>query len=131
MTELAAPAGPGTPTTSSRSSAASLSCGRSDPDRAALTLRDVARITGLTRAAARRFLLTLVELGYVTTDHRLFSLSPRVLELGYGYLSGLGLTDVATPHMEELVATVRESSSIACSTATTSSTWSGSRPSGS
>ena len=80
---------------------------------AGLTLSDVARITGLTRAAARRFLLTLVELGYVTTDNRLFSLSPRVLELGYGYLSGLGLTDVATPHMEELVATVRESSSIA------------------
>ncbi|MGH8996257.1 MAG: IclR family transcriptional regulator domain-containing protein, partial [Acidimicrobiales bacterium] len=78
-----------------------------------LTLSDVARITGLTRAAARRFLLTLVELGYVTSDNRLFSLSPRVLELGYGYLSGLGLTEVATPHMEELVATVQESSSIA------------------
>ena len=83
------------------------------PDRSSLTLSDVARITGLTRAAARRFLLTLVELGYVTTDNRLFSLSPRVLELGYSYLSGLGLTDIAVPHMEELVASVQESSSIA------------------
>jgi IclR family pca regulon transcriptional regulator len=83
------------------------------PERTGLTLSDVARITGLTRAAARRFLLTLVELGYVTTDDRLFSLSPRVLELGYGYLSGLGLTDIAVPHMEELVASVQESSSIA------------------
>lgn len=83
------------------------------PERTGLTLSDVARITGLTRAAARRFLLTLVDLGYVTTDGRLFSLSPRVLELGYGYLSGLGLTEVATPHLEELVASVRESSSIA------------------
>ena len=78
-----------------------------------LTLSDVARSTGLTRAAARRFLLTLVQLGYVTTDKRLFWLSPRVLELGFGYLSGLGLTDIAVPHMEELVAAVQESSSIA------------------
>ncbi len=83
------------------------------PEHSALTLSDVARITGLTRAAARRFLLTLVELGYVTTDNRLFSLSPKVLELGYSYLSGLGLTDIAVPHMEELVASVQESSSIA------------------
>ncbi|MGH9047405.1 MAG: helix-turn-helix domain-containing protein, partial [Acidimicrobiales bacterium] len=45
------------------------------PDSSALTLSDVARITGLTRAAARRFLLTLVELGYVSTDSRLFSLT--------------------------------------------------------
>lgn len=83
------------------------------PGRSKLTLSDVARITGLTRAAARRFLLTLVELGYVTVDDRLFSLSPRVLELGYSYLSGLGLTEIAVPHMEELVAAVQESSSIA------------------
>ncbi len=83
------------------------------PERSALTLSDVARITGLTRASARRFLLTLVELGYVTTDNRRFSLSPKVLELGYSYLSGLGLTEIAVPHMEELVASVRESSSIA------------------
>ena len=83
------------------------------PGRSELTLSDVARITGLTRAAARRFLLTLVVLGYVTTDNRLFSLSPRVLELGYSYLSGLGLTEIAVPHMEELVAAVQESSSIA------------------
>lgn len=83
------------------------------PDHSELTLSDVARSTGLTRAAARRFLLTLVQLGYVTTDKRLFWLSPRVLELGFGYLSGLGLTDIAVPHMEELVAAVQESSSIA------------------
>jgi IclR family transcriptional regulator, pca regulon regulatory protein len=81
--------------------------------RSALTLSDVARITGLTRASARRFLLTLVELGYVTTDDRRFSLSPKVLELGYSYLSGLGLAEIAIPHMEELVARVQESSSIA------------------
>jgi len=83
------------------------------PERSALTLSDVARITGLTRAAARRFLLTLVELGYVHHYDRLFSLTPRVLELGNSYLSGLGLTDIAVPHMQELVASVQEASSIA------------------
>ncbi len=77
-----------------------------------LTLSDVARSTGLTRAAARRFLLTLADLGYVHTDGRWFSLSPRVLELGYAYLSSLSLPEVAEPHMERLVAEVHESSSV-------------------
>ena len=81
-------------------------------ERPELTLSDVARVTGLTRAAARRFLLTLVDLGYVHSDGRMFSLRPRVLELGYAYLSTLSLTDVASPHMEQLVASLRESSSI-------------------
>lgn len=82
------------------------------PDRERLSLSEVARATGLTRAAARRFLLTLVKLGYVRVDGREFSLRPRVLELGYAYLSGLTLPEVAAPHLRELVARVRESSSI-------------------
>jgi IclR family pca regulon transcriptional regulator len=82
------------------------------PDRERLSLSEVARATGLTRAAARRFLLTLVSLGYVRSDGREFSLRPRVLELGYAYLSGLALPDVAAPHMEEMVARLHESSSI-------------------
>ena len=77
-----------------------------------LTLSDVARSTGLTRAAARRFLLTLADLGYVRTDGRWFSLSPRILELGYAYLSSQSLTEVAEPHLERLVAEVHESSSV-------------------
>ncbi len=77
-----------------------------------LTLSDVAKVTGLTRAAARRFLLTLVDLGYVRTDGKYFSLTARVLELGYAFLSSLSLPEVAEPHMEELVAEVRESSSM-------------------
>jgi IclR family transcriptional regulator, pca regulon regulatory protein len=77
-----------------------------------MTLSDAARATGLTRAAARRFLLTLVDLHYVHTDGRVFWLSPRVLELGHGYLSSLSLPEVAEPHMERLVAQVRESCSI-------------------
>ncbi|MEU7849049.1 IclR family transcriptional regulator [Micromonospora parva] len=83
-----------------------------DGDHPQLTLSEVARRTGLTRAAARRFLLTLVELGYVHTDGRLFSLRARILELGYAYLSSLSLPEVAQRHMEALVARVHESCSV-------------------
>lgn len=83
-----------------------------DAQRPELTLSDVARHCDLTRAAARRFLLTLADLGYVRTDGRLFRLTPRVLELGYAYLSSLSLPEVAAPHLERLVAEVHESSSM-------------------
>jgi IclR family transcriptional regulator, pca regulon regulatory protein len=83
-----------------------------DRSRPELTLSEVAVATGVTRAAARRFLLTLAELGYVRNDGRFFSLSPRVLELGYAYLSSLTLPEVAGPHLEALVAEVGESSSV-------------------
>ncbi|WP_244236196.1 IclR family transcriptional regulator [Micromonospora inaquosa] len=83
-----------------------------DGEHPQLTLSEVARRTGLTRAAARRFLLTLVELGYVHTDGRLFSLRARILELGYAYLSSLSLPEVAQRHMEALVARVHESCSV-------------------
>jgi IclR family transcriptional regulator, pca regulon regulatory protein len=76
------------------------------------TVSEVAARTGLTRATARRFLLTLVELGYMTTDGRTFQLSPRVLGLGYSFLSGLGFPSVALPHLEALVAEVDESSEV-------------------
>lgn len=77
-----------------------------------LTLSDVARATGLTRAAARRFLLTLVDLGYVRTDGKHFSLTARVLDLGYAFLSSQGLAEIAQPHLEQLSAEVGESSSL-------------------
>ena len=76
------------------------------------TLSDVARATDLTRATARRFLLTLVELGYVRTDGSSFWLTPRVLELGYSYLSSLSLPEIAGPHLELLAEKVRESASV-------------------
>jgi IclR family pca regulon transcriptional regulator len=79
----------------------------------ALTLSDVARATGLARAAARRFVLTLVELGYMRAEGRFFRLSPRVLELGRPYLSTLTLPEIAAPHMRDFVAAVQESSSLA------------------
>ena len=83
-----------------------------DGEHRQLTLSEVARRTGLPRAAARRFLLTLVGLGYVRTDGRMFSLRPRVLDLGYAYLSSTSLPEVAQPHLEDLVAQVHESCSV-------------------
>src|ERR1700743_3655986 len=83
-----------------------------DAEHRELGLSEVARITGLSRAAARRFLLTLVSLGYVHQADGRFSLRPRVLELGYAVLSGLTLPEVAQPHMETFCSEVNESSSI-------------------
>jgi IclR family pca regulon transcriptional regulator len=83
-----------------------------DAEHPELTLSDVARAAGLTRASARRFLRTLMELGYVRSNGRLFALRPRVLELGYAYLSSLSLHEVAQPHLERLVSVLRESSSV-------------------
>lgn len=82
------------------------------PDRPRLTLSEVARHTGLTRATARRFLLTLVELGYMSFDGRLFGLRPQVLELGYSYISALSMPEVALPYLEELVTKVSASASL-------------------
>jgi IclR family pca regulon transcriptional regulator len=76
------------------------------------TLSDVARATGLSRAAARRFLLTLERLGYVRLEHGRFALTPQVLELGFAYLSSLTLPEVAHPHLARLVERVHESSSV-------------------
>lgn len=76
-----------------------------------LTLSEVAARTGLSRATARRFLLTLVELGYVASDGRDFRLTPRVLQLGFSYLSGLTLPELAQPHLEELSRRLNESTS--------------------
>ena len=83
-----------------------------DAEHPELTLSEVGRLTGLTRAAARRFLHTLVELGYMRSDGRLFALRPKILELGYAYLSSMSLPEVAMPHLEQLVERVHESSSV-------------------
>ncbi|MCT2588086.1 IclR family transcriptional regulator domain-containing protein [Actinophytocola gossypii] len=83
-----------------------------DHEHPELTLSEVAAVTGVTRAVARRFLLTLADLGYVRNDGRFFSLTAKVLELGYAYLSSLTLPEVAEPHLEALVREVNESSSI-------------------
>jgi IclR family pca regulon transcriptional regulator len=75
------------------------------------TLSDVAARTGLTRAGARRILLTLQTLGYVESDGRLFALTPRILDLGFAYLSSMPMWNVAEPAMDALVEEVKESCS--------------------
>jgi IclR family pca regulon transcriptional regulator len=77
------------------------------------TLTEVAERAGLTRAGARRILLTLQTLGYVRHDGRLFQLTPRMLDLGFAYLSSLPFWNLAEPVMEALVAEVKESCSAA------------------
>ncbi|RMX05880.1 IclR family transcriptional regulator [Corticibacter populi] len=77
------------------------------------TLSEVAARAGLTRAGARRILLTLQTLGYVATDGKLFRLTPRILDLGFAYLSSMPIWNLAEPFIGELVKQVHESSSIA------------------
>ncbi len=76
-----------------------------------MTLSEVAARTGLTRAGARRILLTLAQLGYVTVEGRQFRLSARILDLGFAYLSSMPFWDLAEPIMEALVDEVHESCS--------------------
>jgi len=77
------------------------------------TLTEVAGRSGLSRAGARRILLTLEALGYVRSDGKLFSLTPRILDLGFAYLSSMPIWNLAEPVMETLVAQVKESCSAA------------------
>lgn len=77
------------------------------------TLTEVANAAELTRAGARRILLTLVTLGYVQVEDRYFRLTPKILDLGFAYLSSMPFWNLAEPVMESLVATVHESSSAA------------------
>lgn len=73
-----------------------------DAGHAALTLSQVAARAGLARAVARRLLMTLEYLGYVTRQGRQFSLTPRILELGFSYLSCLPVATLAQPVMEQV-----------------------------
>jgi len=84
-----------------------------DGDHAAMSLAAIATRTGLSRAAVRRLVLTLRHLGYMRAAGRDFTVSPRVLELGFGYLGSLNLTDLAQPLMEDLSRRVDESCSMA------------------
>lgn len=83
-----------------------------DRDNDAMTLSEVSRRSDMTRAAARRYLLTLCELGYVTCDGRYFRLTPRVLELGFAFLTSMHIWERAQPFMEQLTERVNESCSI-------------------
>jgi len=77
------------------------------------TLTEVARHCGLTRAGARRILLTLEALGYVRSEGRMFMLTPRILDLGFAYLSSQPLWHLAEPLMQDLATELNESCSAA------------------
>jgi IclR family pca regulon transcriptional regulator len=77
------------------------------------TLSEVAARSGLTRAGARRILLTLQSLGYVEGDGKQYALTPRILDLGFAYLSSMPMWNRAEPVMEALVEEVKESCSAA------------------
>ncbi|GAB3583023.1 IclR family transcriptional regulator C-terminal domain-containing protein [Amycolatopsis endophytica] len=81
-------------------------------DSPALTASAAAKRTGLDRATARRLLLTLTDLGYVRYDGQAFRLTPRTLDLGYGYLSGLALPEIAHPHLHDLAHRLAETASL-------------------
>jgi len=84
-----------------------------DASRPRLTLSDVAKLTGITRATARRYLRTLTRLNYADFDGRYFSLSPRILRLGYAYLSSAPLSNRLQPFLEKISEETGESSSAA------------------
>jgi IclR family transcriptional regulator, pca regulon regulatory protein len=76
-----------------------------------LTLSEVAERTGLARAVVRRFLYTLAQLGYVTTDGKYFRLTAKILDLGFAYLSSFSLPKIAERFLEEVTHETKESSS--------------------
>jgi IclR family pca regulon transcriptional regulator len=78
-----------------------------------MSLTEAAAVAGLSRAAARRVLLTLAELGYVEQTGRNFSLAPRVLELGFAYLSIQSWIERAEPLMRQLSSEFQETSTAA------------------
>jgi IclR family pca regulon transcriptional regulator len=82
-----------------------------DRDRPSMTLSQVAARTQLSRAVARRFLHTLAAENYVVTDGRYFRLTPKVLDLGYAYLSALDLWDVGQPVLHQVAARTGQSCS--------------------
>jgi len=82
-------------------------------DRPSMTLSEVATATGYTRAAARRFLLTLVSEGYAKQTNKQFSLTAKVLNLGFSYLLTQDIWQHGKPLMQQLVEQLNESCSAA------------------
>ena len=82
-----------------------------DQERPRLTISEVALRTGLTRAAARRYLITLAHLGYVQQDRKMFALTPKVLRLGQSYMHSARLPRIVQPELHKLAYAMKEASS--------------------
>lgn len=81
-------------------------------ERPRLSIAEVAELTGLDRATARRCLLTLHEGGYAEYDGKFFTLTPRVLRLGIGALAALPLAQLAQPWLDQLSEQIGQSTSV-------------------
>ena len=81
-----------------------------DQERPRLTISEVAARTNLTRAAARRYLLTLSHLGFVSQDRKMFSLTAKVLRLGQSYLHSARLPRIVEPELHKLAYMLKEAS---------------------
>lgn len=82
------------------------------PDTPTLTLSEAATVTGMTKAAARRFLLTLTHLGYLGSDKKKYWLRPKILELGERYLTSQPWWSAAQPVIEDAARKMGESCSL-------------------
>jgi len=80
-----------------------------DRTRPTLTLSEVAECAGLSRATARRLLLTFVRDGYATSDGKYFRLLPKVLDLGASIMASLDIAETVQPGMNELAERLQES----------------------
>ena len=84
-----------------------------DRDRPRLRPIEVATRAGISRAAARRYLLTLQDLGYVGSEGDVFYLRPRLLDLGFSYLNSIGVEDIVQPVLNRISEQTEASSSFA------------------
>ena len=82
-----------------------------DQDRPRLTISEVAARCNLTRAAARRYLITLEHLGYVNSDRKMYALTPKVLRMGQSYMHSARLPRIVQPELHKLAYALKEASS--------------------
>ncbi len=84
-----------------------------DENHLQMTVSEVSERTGMTRAGARRYLLSLAHLGYIAQEKRLFRLTAKVLELGYAFMASMPLSDIAQPYLEKVTRQTGETSAVA------------------
>jgi IclR family transcriptional regulator, pca regulon regulatory protein len=79
-----------------------------DDEHPRLTSSQAGERCGMTRTAARRYLLTLTHLGYVASDGKLFWLTPRMLRLGQAYIESARLPRIVQPFLQRVTAGTQE-----------------------
>src|SRR5690554_931054 len=78
-----------------------------------MTISEVAAVTDLDRATARRLLLTFTDLDYLQNRDGRFSLASAILDLGFAYLASIPVSELAVPHLRSLTQDLQESSAAA------------------